>query len=50
MKITSDRIFLLNELYNTNANVHITDLADESGAACGTKVTVMIPSKMAQPV
>ena len=50
MKITSDRIFLLNELYNTTANVQITDLVDQDGAPCGTRVTVMIPAKTIQAV
>lgn len=46
MQISKDRIFLINELYNTNANVQVKDLTDDQGAARGTKVTVEIRGKV----
>jgi hypothetical protein len=45
MQISKDRIFLINELYNTNANVQVKDLTDDQGNPGGTKVTVEIPVK-----
>lgn len=43
MKITEDRIFLINELYHTNANVQVDDLVNSYGEASGTRVTVEMP-------
>lgn len=43
MKITSDRISMINKLYNTNTSVEIIDLKDEAGQALGTKVELVIP-------
>jgi tetratricopeptide (TPR) repeat protein len=47
MQISQDRIFLINELYNTNANVSVHDLTDRQGNATGTKVTVVLPATAA---
>ncbi|MBE7169214.1 MAG: histidine kinase [Williamsia sp.] len=44
MQISQDRIFLINKLYNTAANVQAEDLQDEQGHPCGTRVTVKIPA------
>ena len=43
MKITAERIELINQMYHTNTQVAITDLVDECGRATGTKVIVDIP-------
>lgn len=43
MKITEDRLKILNEIYRSNLNVKITDLEDEHGKALGTKVVLYIP-------
>jgi ligand-binding sensor domain-containing protein/two-component sensor histidine kinase len=42
MQITSDRIEMINKLYNANTSVKITDLKDENGNATGTKVELVI--------
>ena len=44
MQISQDRIFLINELYNINANVSVHDLTDHQGNETGTKVTVVLPA------
>lgn len=44
MQISQDRIFLINELYNINANVLVDDLIDPQGKGRGTKVTVVLPA------
>ncbi len=43
MKVTSERIELINQLYSTNTQVSIIDLKDEKGRATGTKVIIEIP-------
>ncbi len=43
MKVTSERIELINQLYNTNTQVSIIDLKDKNGNATGTKVIIEIP-------
>lgn len=43
MKVTAERIELINQLYQTNTSIEINDLKDEQGRAIGTKVTVEIP-------
>jgi sensor histidine kinase YesM len=43
MKITSERIALINQLFNTNTTVQITDLRKENGDPCGTQVILQIP-------
>ena len=43
MKITGDRIKMINELYNSNTSVEIIDLKDENGTAQGTRVVLKIP-------
>lgn len=43
MKVTTERIELINQLYNTSTKVQIIDLKDEKGDAIGTKVIVEIP-------
>ncbi|MEO6286855.1 MAG: histidine kinase [Dyadobacter sp.] len=43
MKITADRIELINQLYKIHTNVGVIDLVDQHGAAAGTKVVLNIP-------
>jgi two-component sensor histidine kinase len=43
MKITEDRLRILNEVNNSNLSVNVTDLKDEKGEAAGTKVELYIP-------
>jgi sensor histidine kinase YesM len=43
MKVTAERIELINQLYQTSTSVEIHDLKDAQGQATGTKVTVEIP-------
>jgi ligand-binding sensor domain-containing protein len=43
MKVTSERIAAINQIYNTATKVEVIDLFDENGQACGTKVVVEIP-------
>jgi ligand-binding sensor domain-containing protein len=43
MKITEDRLKILNDVNNSQLSVTITDLKDENGNALGTKVELFIP-------
>jgi hypothetical protein len=43
MKVTAERIELINQLYNTATQVKIVDLKNKNGDATGTKVVVEIP-------
>ena len=43
LKVTSERIDMMNKLNSTGAQVHIVDLKDEQGNALGTKVELVIP-------
>lgn len=43
MKLTEDRIAVLNQYGQTNASVGIMDLVDSDGEAAGTRVTIKIP-------
>jgi nitrate/nitrite-specific signal transduction histidine kinase len=43
MRITQDRIEMINKLYDLNARVEITDLKNEAGEAAGTRVELVIP-------
>ena len=43
MTITQDRIELINQLYNLNAQITIDDLLDQENKPLGTKVTLEIP-------
>jgi ligand-binding sensor domain-containing protein/two-component sensor histidine kinase len=43
MKLTEDRIAVLNQYAKTNASVDIMDLEDSPGHASGTRVTINIP-------
>ncbi|WP_221392984.1 sensor histidine kinase [Dyadobacter sp. NIV53] len=43
MKLTEDRIAILNQDSKTNASVKIQDLVDDSGEAAGTRVVIVIP-------
>jgi sensor histidine kinase YesM len=43
MKITEDRLRILNEVNNSQLSVNITDLKDEKGNALGTKVELFVP-------
>jgi len=43
MKVTTDRIKIINELYEQKNKVEVVDLFDKNGNACGTKVILLIP-------
>jgi tetratricopeptide (TPR) repeat protein len=43
LKVTSQRIEMMNKLNSTGAQVHIYDLKDDKGDATGTKVELIIP-------
>lgn len=43
MKVTSERIEMMNKLNSTGAHVNIIDLKDEKGNAAGTRVELIIP-------
>jgi phage shock protein A len=43
LKVTSQRIEMMNKLNSTGAQVNIFDLKDEQGSATGTKVELIIP-------
>lgn len=43
MKVTSDRIALINQVYKTGADVRIDDLTSVDGKAEGTRVIIQIP-------
>ncbi len=43
MKITEDRLRILNDLNNSTLSVNIIDLKDEKGMALGTRVELFVP-------
>ncbi len=43
MKLTADRIELINQLYHTQTQITVEDLTDASGQPAGTRVVVDIP-------
>ena len=43
MRITSDRLDMLNKLTNANAAVQVFDLKNDDGSAAGTRVEIIIP-------
>ena len=43
MRVTADRIRMINQLYNIQTKTQILDLVDSEGEACGTKVILEIP-------
>jgi ligand-binding sensor domain-containing protein/signal transduction histidine kinase len=43
MKVTSERIAAINQIYHTATKVEVFDLVNNKGEACGTKVVVEIP-------
>ncbi|HEV7332155.1 MAG TPA: histidine kinase [Flavisolibacter sp.] len=43
MKVTTERIALINQLYKTNTTVAIHDLVDTEGSPAGTEVNIKIP-------
>jgi sensor histidine kinase YesM len=43
LKVTSQRIEMMNKLNSTGAQVNVIDLKDEKGNATGTKVELIIP-------
>jgi tetratricopeptide (TPR) repeat protein len=43
MKVTSERIALINQTYKTGANVTLHDLVHNDGQPAGTQVTIQIP-------
>jgi ligand-binding sensor domain-containing protein len=46
MKITAERMEIVNKIYNVNAGAAITDLKDEKGNDAGTKVLITLQYKM----
>ena len=45
MKVTADRIDMINKIYDTLARVEIIDKTNENGEAFGTTVKIQIPLK-----
>ena len=43
LKMTSERIALVNQLYQTHTQVRIEDLVDADGQPAGTEVVLQIP-------
>jgi hypothetical protein len=43
MKMTGERISLINQMYPTQTEVQINDLFDANGNAAGTEVVIVIP-------
>jgi ligand-binding sensor domain-containing protein/two-component sensor histidine kinase len=43
MKITEDRLKILNEVNNSQLSVNVTDMKDEGGNALGTQVELFVP-------
>lgn len=43
LKMSSERIEMINQVYDINATVEVVDLKDGPGNACGTKVIIKIP-------
>ncbi|MCG7857272.1 histidine kinase [Flavihumibacter sediminis] len=43
MKVTNERISLINQLYQTHTKVQVNDLIDNEGTAAGTEVVLEIP-------
>ncbi len=43
MKITSERVRILNDINKSNLSVSVTDLKDANGDSCGTMVELFIP-------
>ena len=43
MKVTAERIHIINEIYDAQAEVRIEDLQDDQGNGVGTKVTLSLP-------
>jgi len=42
MKVTNERIALINQIYQTNTKVQVHDLTDAKGGAAGTQVVLEI--------
>jgi hypothetical protein len=45
MKITAERMEMVNRIYNIHAAVAVTDLKNEAGIATGTRVTLRMDCK-----
>ncbi|QEC44659.1 histidine kinase [Pseudobacter ginsenosidimutans] len=43
VKMTNERLQIINQLYNIQARIEITDLKNNHGIGCGTKVSIDIP-------
>jgi len=43
MKITSDRLAMLNNLADADASVNIFDLKNDDGSSGGTRVELVVP-------
>lgn len=50
MKVTSERIRLINQLYKSGTDVQVLDLMDSHQEACGTQVIITIPITNQLPV
>lgn len=48
MKITADRIAMINDLHESKTSIQIEDLYDLNGEASGTKILITIPFKTMQ--
>ncbi len=48
MKITADRISMINDLHQSNTSIQIEDLYDVNGDASGTRILITIPFKTMQ--
>ena len=43
LKMTTERLLIINQLYNIQTTISIIDLEDKYGKACGTKVSIDLP-------
>jgi len=43
MKMTSERISIINQLYKMEADIEIKDIKDDFDNTAGTKVSIKIP-------
>ncbi|HZI26347.1 MAG TPA: histidine kinase, partial [Chryseolinea sp.] len=50
MKVTSERIRLINQLYKSVTEVQVFDLVDSQQEACGTEVMITIPTSNLSPI
>jgi sensor histidine kinase YesM len=43
MKVTSERVWLINQIYKTGAEIKVHDLTDDQGIGTGTEVIIQVP-------